>query len=64
MGLTQKSKKIKFFIYLLFFAKQKIKDKKTKSTLPERPIKVPFRGFRGLQKRFLKVLSPPHMCQD
>jgi hypothetical protein len=45
-------------IFAIVIAKIDIRIKKI-SALPEKPIKVPFRGFRGLQKRFLNLLSHP-----
>jgi hypothetical protein len=45
-------------IFAIAIAKIDIRIKKL-TALPERPIKVPFRGFRGLQKRFSNLLGQP-----
>jgi hypothetical protein len=56
--LALPSSKVKLFLFIPIFAiaiaKIGIRIKKL-TALPERPIKVPFRGFRGLQKRFEKI---------
>jgi hypothetical protein len=50
-------------IFANAIAKIDIRIKKL-TALPERPIKVPFRGFRGLQKRVLNLFwSTPKICE-